>query len=58
MAAAATRPESVFLRIDFDAGHGMGSSRSQLDEVWTDIYAFALWQGGQQAFQPAPPIDR
>lgn len=52
LAAATASAEPVLLRIDFDAGHGMGSSRSQLDAVWTDIYAFALWQGGARSFQP------
>lgn len=53
LAAATASAEPVLLRIDFGAGHGMGSSRSQLDAVWTDIYAFALWQGGAAAFQPS-----
>lgn len=53
VAAATSGEEPVLLRIDFDAGHGMGSSRSQLDDAWTDIYAFALWQGGRGDFQPA-----
>ncbi|TDK23793.1 S9 family peptidase [Luteimonas aestuarii] len=52
LAAATASAEPVLLRIDFEAGHGMGSSRRQLDEVWTDIYAFALWQGGMREFQP------
>ena len=52
LAAATASDEPVLLRIDFGAGHGMGSRRSQLDEVWTDVYAFALWQGGRQDFQP------
>ena len=52
LAAATASDEPVLLRIDFGAGHGMGSSRIQLDEVWTDVYAFALWQGGRQDFQP------
>lgn len=52
LAAASASDEPVLLRIDFGAGHGMGSSRSQLDEVWTDVYAFALWQGGLEEFQP------
>lgn len=52
VAAATSSGQPVLLRIDFDAGHGMGSSRSQLDEAWTDIYAFALWQGGHADFQP------
>ncbi|WP_202845087.1 prolyl oligopeptidase family serine peptidase [Luteimonas saliphila] len=55
LAAATASGEPVLLRIDFEAGHGMGSSRSQLDEVWTDIYAFALWQGGMREFQPSVP---
>jgi hypothetical protein len=33
----------VLLRIDSGAGHVMGSSRTWLDEVWTDVYAFVLW---------------
>jgi prolyl oligopeptidase len=43
----------VLLRLDFDAGHGMGSSRSQADAAWTDIYSFVLWQAGVPGFQPA-----
>ena len=42
----------VLLRIDFSAGHGMGSSRSQLDETWTDVYSFVLWQAGREDFKP------
>lgn len=52
MAASSTSGEPVLLRIDFDAGHGIGSSRTQLDQVWTDIFSFALWQGGVPAFAP------
>lgn len=55
LAAATASAEPVLLRLDFDAGHGMGSSRSQLDAVWTDIFAFALWQGGDPEFQPPAP---
>ena len=42
----------VLLRIDFGAGHGMGSSRSQLDETWADVYSFVLWQAGRPDFEP------
>lgn len=52
LAAATTSGEPVFLRIDFGAGHGMGSTRTQLDELWTDLYAFALWRGGRAEFAP------
>ncbi|MDC7807124.1 prolyl oligopeptidase family serine peptidase [Luteimonas sp BLCC-B24] len=50
LAAAQGGEAPVLLRLDFGAGHGMGSSRSQLDDVWTDIYAFALSQGGRAEF--------
>lgn len=52
LAAATTSGEPVLLRIDFDAGHGMGSRRSQLDATWTDIFSFVLWQAGMPEFQP------
>ena len=50
LAAAQDGKVPVLLRLDFGAGHGMGSSRSQLDEVWTDIYAFTLAQAGRTGF--------
>lgn len=55
MAAATASGEPVLLRIDFDAGHGIGSSRSQTDSVWTDIFSFVLWQAGVPDFQPRAP---
>lgn len=54
LASATASDEPVLLRIDFDAGHGMGSRRSQLDATWADIFAFTLWQGGHPDFQPRP----
>ncbi len=42
----------MLLRIDFDAGHGLGSSRSQLDAQWADMLSFVLWQAGVPDFQP------
>lgn len=52
LAAATAGKEPVLLRIDFDAGHGIGSSRSQADATWADIYSFVLWQAGVPDFQP------
>lgn len=52
MAAATSSGEPVLLRIDFGAGHGMGSTRSQRDAMWADIYSFVLWQAGAKDFQP------
>jgi prolyl oligopeptidase len=33
------------LRVDFDAGHGLGSTRDQTDALRADIYAWALAVG-------------
>ncbi len=41
-AQAGARP--ILLRVDFDAGHGMGSTRAQQDAEAADTYAFILWQ--------------
>ena len=41
----------VLLRIDFDAGHGIGSTREQRDALMADIYAFALSCAGAKGFQ-------
>ncbi len=51
--AASTSGRPVLLRIDYDAGHGIGSNRSQREIETADVWSFALWQMGDQAFQPA-----
>lgn len=52
LAASTNSGKPVLLRIDFGAGHGMGSTRTQRDAMWTDIYSFVLWQAGSKEFQP------
>ena len=49
---ATTSGKPVLLRIDYEAGHGRGSTRAQRDEELADIYSFLLWQMGDPAFQP------
>jgi len=44
--AASASGKPVLLRVDFDAGHGMGSTRAQQDGEAADTYAFLLWQTG------------
>jgi prolyl oligopeptidase len=51
--AATSSHHPVLLRIDYDAGHGMGSNRSQREVETADLWSFALWQMGDPAFQPA-----
>ncbi|WP_137937710.1 prolyl oligopeptidase family serine peptidase [Chitinivorax sp. B] len=43
----------VLLRVDYDAGHGMGSNKSQYLAETADVWSFFLWQMGDPAFQPA-----
>jgi len=43
------------LRLDFDAGHGAGSSREQTLERLADRSASLLWQAGDPDFQPVAP---
>lgn len=49
-ATSSKRP--VLLRVDYDAGHGMGSTRSQHDLEYADEMSFLLWQFGDPEFQP------
>lgn len=51
--AATSSGKPALLRIDYDAGHGIGSNRSQREVEQADMWSFALWQMGDAAFQPA-----
>ncbi|HEX4596598.1 MAG TPA: prolyl oligopeptidase family serine peptidase [Burkholderiaceae bacterium] len=51
--AATSSGRPVLLRVDYDAGHGIGSTRSQIEVLQADLWSFALWQMGDPAFQPA-----
>jgi prolyl oligopeptidase len=42
--ATSTSGKPILLRVDFDAGHGIGSTRAQQDREAADTYAFLLWQ--------------
>ena len=46
---ATSSGKPVLLRVDFDAGHGVGSTRTQQDTEAADTYAFLLWQTGPKA---------
>jgi prolyl oligopeptidase len=51
--AASSSGKPILLRVDFDAGHGIGSTRSQQDREAADTYAFLLWRTGVKGYQPA-----
>ena len=42
----------VLLRIDAQAGHGIGSTRRQTDELTADWIAFAFWRSGTPGWRP------
>lgn len=51
--AASSSGRPILLRVDFDAGHGIGSTRAQQDREAADTYAFLLWRTGVAGYQPA-----
>ena len=52
---AAGDPNPVLLRIDEQAGHGIGSTRSQTDLLSADGIAFVFWRSGAADWQPRAP---
>jgi prolyl oligopeptidase len=53
--AATTSGKPILLRVDYDAGHGIGSTKTQREKELADILSFTLWQFGAPAFQPPKP---
>jgi prolyl oligopeptidase len=52
--ASTTSGKPVLLRLAYDAGHGIGSTKKQQLEERADMFAFFLWQMGVAGYQPAP----
>jgi prolyl oligopeptidase len=52
LAAATTSGKPVLMRLEYDAGHGIGSTREQAQRRNADRWAFFLWQAGVPEFQP------
>lgn len=50
--ASTNSGKPVLLRVDYDAGHGIGSTKSQRDDELADEVAFLFWQLGNGDFQP------
>jgi len=49
--ASSSSGKPVLLRVDYDAGHGIGSTKSQRDAEFADEIAFLFWQLGPPEFQ-------
>ena len=50
--AANSSKNPIILRVETDAGHGIGSTRGQRDHELADEFAFILWRTGDPKFQP------
>jgi prolyl oligopeptidase len=52
LANAQKGAQPVLLRLDYEAGHGSGSSAEQAMQRTAEFQAFMLWQMGESGFQP------
>jgi prolyl oligopeptidase len=50
--AASSSGKPVLLRLDMQAGHGVGSTATQRYALSADIYSFLLWQMGKAQLAP------
>ncbi|MDB5319759.1 MAG: f1pep1 2 [Phycisphaerales bacterium] len=48
--AATASGKPVLFRVDYDAGHGIGSTKEQHHQQLADEWAFLLWQMGESGF--------
>jgi prolyl oligopeptidase len=49
--AATSSGKPVLLRVDYEAGHGFGSTKTQQEDLLADEWSFLLWQFGVRDFQ-------
>ena len=52
--AATSSGKPILLRVDYDAGHGIGSTKTQTIEESADEWSFLFWQFGVPGFPPGP----
>jgi prolyl oligopeptidase len=55
--AATASGKPVLLRVDYEAGHGIGSTKKQSEEETADILTFLLWQFSVPNFQPSTSVS-
>ena len=41
----------MLLRLDYESGHGQGSTKTQALDARADTFAFLLWQMGVKGFE-------
>ncbi|MDO9073737.1 MAG: prolyl oligopeptidase family serine peptidase [Rubrivivax sp.] len=52
--AASTSGKPVLLRLEYDSGHGIGSTKTQVFDERADLFAFLMWQFGVPGYAPKP----
>ena len=57
MQAATTSRKPILIRLDADAGHGIGSTRDQAFAERADVWSFFLSVTGDPGFQPPPALS-
>lgn len=50
--AASASGKPVLFRVDYDSGHGVGSTKTQRLQERADIFSFMMWQFGLKDYQP------
>ncbi|GAB3371439.1 prolyl oligopeptidase family serine peptidase [Lysobacter rhizosphaerae] len=55
---ASNSGKPVLLNIDYDSGHGIGSTQSSVNRERADLISFMLWQFGVEGYAPAPATNR
>lgn len=50
--AASTGGQPVLLRLDWDAGHGVGDTKTQVLDERADLFSFLLWRMGMPGWAP------
>ncbi len=53
-AAGGPGARPVLLRLDYDAGHGIGDTKEQVLQERADLFSFLFWQLGAPGYQPPP----
>jgi prolyl oligopeptidase len=47
----------VVLRVDEESGHGIGSTKSQIDELYADILTFIMWRARAPGWDPSAIVQ-
>ncbi|HTW93166.1 MAG TPA: prolyl oligopeptidase family serine peptidase [Tepidisphaeraceae bacterium] len=53
MQADTSSGRPVLLRVDYESGHGIGSTKTQYNKLIADTWAFFMWQFGEPGYGPA-----